>query len=81
MINRLLARKQMVCNVLHPGLSSVCPPSTRRKSDVVFCFGFRTNFGGDKSNGFALIYDKLDFAKKFKPKHSLERYGSKTMFW
>lgn len=41
--------------------------------DVVFCFGFHTNFGGGKSSGFALIYETLDFAKKFEPKHRLAR--------
>jgi small subunit ribosomal protein S24e len=42
-------------------------------ADVVFCFGFRTVFGGGKSTGFALIYDTLDFAKKFEPKFRLAR--------
>jgi len=42
-------------------------------SDVVFCFGFRTNFGGGRTTGFALIYDSLDFAKKFEPKFRLIR--------
>jgi small subunit ribosomal protein S24e len=39
--------------------------------DVVSCFGFRTNFGGGKSTGFALVYDSMDFLKKFEPKHRL----------
>lgn len=43
--------------------------------DVVFVFGFRTNFGGGKTTGFGLIYDTLDFAKKFEPKHRLARHG------
>lgn len=38
-------------------------------------FGFRTNFGGGKSTGFALIYDTLDFAKKFEPRYRLQRHG------
>ena len=83
MTNRLLARKQMVCDVLHPGLASVNKKDIREKlaamykvtSDVVFVFGFRTNFGGGKSTGFALIYDTLDLAKKFEPKHRLQRHG------
>ncbi|XP_055311876.1 40S ribosomal protein S24 [Sitodiplosis mosellana] len=83
MTNRLLARKQMVCDVLHPGLSSVSKKDIREKlatmykvtPDVVFVFGFRTNFGGGKSTGFALIYDTLDFAKKFEPKYRLARHG------
>lgn len=43
--------------------------------DVVFVFGFRTNFGGGKSTGFALLYDTLDFAKKFEPRYRLARHG------
>ena len=43
--------------------------------DVVFVFGFRTNFGGGKTTGFGLIYDTLDYAKKFEPKHRLARHG------
>jgi small subunit ribosomal protein S24e len=73
----------MVCDVLHPGLASVSKKDIREKlaamykvtPDVVFVFGFRTNFGGGKSSGFALIYDTLDFAKKFEPKHRLARHG------
>lgn len=83
MTNRLLCRKQMVCDVLHPGLPSIPKKEIRDKlaamykvtPDVVFVFGFRTNFGGGKSIGFALIYDTLDFAKKFEPKHRLARHG------
>jgi small subunit ribosomal protein S24e len=83
MTNRLLCRKQMVCDVLHPGLPSIAKKEIREKlatmykvtPDVVFVFGFRTNFGGSKSTGFALIYDTLDFAKKFEPKHRLARHG------
>lgn len=83
MTNRLLCRKQMVCDVLHPGLPSIDKKEIREKlaamykvtPDVVFCFGFRTNFGGGKSSGFALIYDTLDNAKKFEPKHRLVRHG------
>ena len=47
----------------------------KTQADVVFCFGFQTVFGGGKSTGFALIYDTLDFAKKFEPKHRLARHG------
>ncbi|XP_053677486.1 40S ribosomal protein S24 [Anopheles nili] len=83
MSNRLLCRKQMICDVLHPGLASVPKKEIRDKlavmykttADVVFVFGFRTNFGGGKSTGFALIYDTLDHAKKFEPKHRLGRHG------
>lgn len=43
--------------------------------DRVFAFGFKTNFGGGKTTGFALIYDTMDFAKKFEPKYRLVRQG------
>ena len=72
-----------VVDVLHPGQPSVRKTEIREKlakmykvtPDVVFVFGFQTNFGGGKSTGFALIYETLDFAKKFEPKHRLARHG------
>merc|ERR1712226_1711445 len=42
-------------------------------SDLVVAFGFRTAFGGGKSTGFALIYETMDYAKKFEPKFRLIR--------
>merc|ERR1719245_384263 len=44
-------------------------------ADKVFAFGFKTQFGGGKSTGFALIYDTMDFAKKFEPKYRLVSQG------
>merc|ERR1712228_870049 len=81
--NRLLNRKQMVVDVLHPGRATVPKSEIRDKlskmykttSDVVFCFGFRTAFGGGKTTGFALVYDTLDYAKKIEPKYRLARHG------
>ncbi|CAG0913988.1 unnamed protein product [Notodromas monacha] len=92
MTNRLLHRLQMIVDVMHPGRASVPKTEIREKlakmykttSDLVFCFGFRTKFGGGKSSGFALIYDTMDYAKKFEPKHRLhgllkiERVGRKV---
>ena len=83
MTNRLLARRQMVVDVLHPNRPSVAKTDIREKlakmykctPDRVFAFGFRTNFGGGKSTGFALIYDTMDLAKKFEPKFRLRRQG------
>ncbi|CAG7822269.1 unnamed protein product [Allacma fusca] len=83
MTNRLLARRQMVVDVLHPGRASLPKTEIREKlaklykttPDVVFVFGFRTAFGGGRSSGFALIYDSLDLAKKFEPKYRLQRHG------
>uniref|UniRef100_UPI00358F1A23 small ribosomal subunit protein eS24 n=1 Tax=Myxine glutinosa TaxID=7769 RepID=UPI00358F1A23 len=83
MTNRLLQRKQMVVDVLHPGKATVLKGEIRDKlskmykttADLVFVYGFRTQFGGGKTTGFAMIYDTLDFAKKNEPKHRLIRQG------
>ncbi|XP_057198986.1 40S ribosomal protein S24 isoform X2 [Triplophysa rosa] len=83
MTNRLLQRKQMVCDVLHPGRATVPKTEIREKlakmykttPDVVFVFGFKTQFGGGKTTGFAMVYDSLDYAKKNEPKYRLQRHG------
>merc|ERR1712177_139132 len=83
MTNRLLARRQMVVDVLHPNRPSVAKTEIREKlakmykctPDRVFSFGFKTNFGGGKTTGFALIYDTMDSAKNFEPKFRLRRQG------
>src|SRR5579862_8685535 len=62
-----------VIYVLHPPtLTSpkmkstlVSPPSTEVPKETVQTFGFRTQFGGGKSTGFALIYDSEADLKKF----------------
>ncbi|XP_052594187.1 40S ribosomal protein S24-like [Peromyscus californicus insignis] len=80
MINRLLRRKQMLIDVLHPGKATVPKTEIREKlakmykttPDAIFVFGFRTHFGGSKTAG----YDSpLDYAKKNEPKHRLARHG------
>lgn len=68
-------------DVLHPGRPNVSKAEIREKlakvykttPDVIFCFGFKTAYGGGRSTGFALIYDSLDFAKKIEPKFRLAR--------
>lgn len=70
-----------VVDVIHPSRATPSKTEIREKlakmykttADVIFAFGFRTNFGGGKSTGFALIYDTLDYAKKFEPKYRLAR--------
>ena len=44
-----------------------------KDKSTVFVFGFRTIFGGDKSTGFALIYDTVEDAMKFEPRYRLAR--------
>ncbi|GAA5863125.1 hypothetical protein JCM3774_001429 [Rhodotorula dairenensis] len=80
--NRLLQRKQMVVDVLHPTRANVSKDELRDKlaamykapKDQVIVFGFRTQFGGGKSTGFALIYDSKE-ALKFEPRYRLVRFG------
>ena len=89
MLNRLLCRRQMVVDVLHPGKSSVAKTDIREKlakmynctADRVFVFGFKTNFGGGKSTGFALVYDTMDYAKKFEPKYRLVRQVERSCYF
>ena len=42
---------------------------------TVFVFGLRAAFGGQKSTGFALIYDTLEDALDSEPKYRLARSG------
>lgn len=76
-----------VVDVLHPGKATVPKTEIREKlakmykttPDVVFVFGFRTQFGGGKTTGFAMVYDSLDYAKKNEPKHRLARVSLKPL--
>ncbi|KAJ1980400.1 ribosomal 40S subunit protein S24B, partial [Dimargaris xerosporica] len=72
-----------VVDIIHPGHAPIAKLDIRErlakmyKSDKenVFAFGYRTQFGGGKTTGFALIYDTLEAAKKFEPKYRLVRHG------
>ena len=83
MTNRLLQRKQIVTDVLHPGKATVPKTEIQEKlskmykttPDVIFVFRFRTHCGGGKTTGFGMIYDSLDYEKKNEPKHRLARHG------
>ncbi|KAF2765129.1 hypothetical protein EJ03DRAFT_339308 [Teratosphaeria nubilosa] len=84
--NPLLGRKQMVVDVLHPNRANVSKDELRQKlselyktpKDQVSVFGFRTQYGGGKSTGFALLYDSAEAIKKFEPHYRLVRYGQAT---
>ena len=41
----------------------------RVRKEVVVLFGFKTQFGGMRSTGYCLIYDNLDYLKKYEPRH------------
>jgi small subunit ribosomal protein S24e len=69
-------------DVLHPNRPNVSKDDIRTKlgelyksnKDSVSVFGFRTQFGGGKSTGFALVYDSNEALKKFEPHYRLVRY-------
>ena len=76
----------MIVDVLHPGRANV---SKKELQDVIggmykadpkltILFGFKTKFGGGKSTGFCLIYDKEDALRKFEPKYRQIRSGFLT---
>merc|ERR1712073_83335 len=75
MTNKLLNRKQMVVDVLHPGKASI--PKTEIRDNLAKMYKTTSDlvaaFGGGKSTGFALIYETMDYAKKFEPKFRLIR--------
>ncbi|KAK3986792.1 S-adenosylmethionine-dependent methyltransferase-like protein [Cladorrhinum sp. PSN332] len=81
--NPLLGRKQMVVDILHPGRANISKDDLRDKlagvykaqKDQISVFGLRTQFGGGKTTGFALIYDSPEAMKKFEPHYRLVRVG------
>jgi len=84
--NRLLARRQFVIDVLHPGRPNVPRSELAEKLAALYktdkarvvTFGFKTQFGGGRSSGFALIYDDEGSQKKFEPRYRLVRSGLGT---
>lgn len=73
-------------DVLHPNRPNVSKDELREKladlyksnKDQVSVFGFRTQYGGGKSTGFALVYDSQEALKKFEPDYRLIRIGAAT---
>merc|ERR1712023_352490 len=90
--NRLLQRRQMILDVHHPGMAT--PDKEKLKTmlaeylskakghkasaEATVIFGMKTKFGGGRSSCFALVYDNVDAAKKFEPKHRLIRSGHES---
>lgn len=74
----------MFSDVLHPNRANVSKDELRDKlsslykaeKDQVSVFGFRTQYGGGKSTGFALVYDSGEALKKFEPHYRLVRIGA-----
>ena len=81
--NKLLSRKQMLVDVIHPEQANVSKEKLREelakryKAEPrnIICYGFRTQFGGGKSTGFALIYDSHQYLLKYEPKFRIRKLG------
>ncbi|EJU02051.1 hypothetical protein DACRYDRAFT_22435 [Dacryopinax primogenitus] len=84
--NRLLQRKQFVVDILHPSRPNVSKSDLGEKlaqmykadAGRVVTFGLRTQFGGGRTTGFALIYDSEAAQRQFEPKFRLIRAGMAT---
>ncbi|KAI8870407.1 hypothetical protein GQ42DRAFT_145958 [Ramicandelaber brevisporus] len=85
--NPLLQRRQCVIEITHPGRPNVSRADLREKLGKLYkaepanvsVFGLRTDFGGGKSKGFALIYDSAESFKTFEPKYRQLRNEGKTI--
>merc|ERR1712227_147255 len=83
MTNRLLKRKQMIVDVIHPNTATPKKSEVRESlaknykvaPDQIIAFGFKTQFGGGKTSGFAMIYDSVEAAKKAEPRYRLIHHG------
>jgi ribosomal protein S24E len=79
----------MVVDVLHPSRANVSKTELSERlaelykadKDRVVTFGLRTQFGGGRSSGFAVIYDSEVAQKRFEPRYRLVRvrfFSSRT---
>ena len=82
----MLSTNTLSSDVLHPNRANVSKDDLRSKlaevyksnRDQVNVFGMRTQYGGGKTTGFALIYDSVEAMKKFEPRYRLVRVGHAT---
>ncbi|CAD5218580.1 unnamed protein product [Bursaphelenchus okinawaensis] len=85
--NRLLNRRQMVVEILHPTRASVPKNEVRERlakmykttPDVIVAHDFKCHFGGGRSTGFARIYETVDYMKKIEPKHRILRHSGEKV--
>merc|ERR1719327_2531554 len=86
--NPLLARKQILVELIHPDSAGVTKAAIKEKLSAMYdkkaveaisIFGYKTKFGGGRSSCFALIYDNADAKKKYDAKVNLNRdFGKPT---
>lgn len=73
-------------DILHPNRANISKEELREKlgglykaqKDQISVFGLRTQYGGGKTTGFALVYDSPEAMKKFEPQYRLIRVGLAT---
>lgn len=73
-------------DILHPNRANISKDELREKlgglykaqKDQISVFGLRTQYGGGKTTGFALVYDSPEAMKKFEPQYRLVRVGLAT---
>ena len=82
MTNPLLGRRQMVVDIFHPERANVQKTDIKQAladklkvddANKVFVFGCKVAFGGQRSTGFATVYDSMEEAYQIEPKHRLVR--------
>ena len=79
--NPLLARRQVLVELIHPDQGSVAKSDIKAKLSSLFktseeaisVYGVKSKFGGGRSSAFGLIYSNLDARKKFDQKMLLKR--------
>jgi len=75
-------------DILHPNRPNVSRDELSEKLASIYKtdkarvvpFGLRTQFGGGRTTGFALIYDDEAVQKKFEPKYRLIRVRESQFF-
>mmetsp|Transcript_1908 Transcript_1908/g.2109 ORF Transcript_1908/g.2109 Transcript_1908/m.2109 type:complete len:137 (-) Transcript_1908:76-486(-) len=86
--NKLLLRRQMVIDVIHPGKDCITKAKLQdalgemfecKDSKQVVLYGTRHAYGGGRSTCMCLIYETIAAAKQFEPKFRLARVGLATV--
>lgn len=73
-------------DILHPGRAGISKDELSEKlggmykatKDQISVFGLRSQYGGGKTTGFALVYDSPEAMQKFEPRYRLIRVGKAT---
>ncbi len=60
-------------NVPRTELRKIIAKKYKCGENCVVFFGFKTAFGGMSTTGFCLIYDNLNYLKKYEPKYRQAR--------